>query len=157
MLRTTVSLLVATCLISGNALAQKLKENEVPAAVKDGFIKRFPDAADVSWSKENSKEFEAEFEINDVEQSVNFDDSGKWLVTETEIKKTDLPKAVLSALAKDFPGYEIEEAEKAESSTQGDFYEVELEKKEMSLEIQITAAGKVQKKEEKKEKGKSKD
>ena len=132
---TTLLLLMATCLITGYAPAQKLKENEVPAAVKDGFIKHFPDAKNVTWSKENSKEFEAEFEINDNEQSANFDDSGKWLVTETEIKKTDLPETVVSALAKDFPSYKIEEAEKAESSMQGDFYEVALEKKKRRLKF----------------------
>ena len=76
MQRTTLLLLMATCLITGYAPAQKLKDNEVPTAVRDGFIKRFPDTKDVSWSKENSKEFEAEFETNDIERSVNFDDSG---------------------------------------------------------------------------------
>jgi len=57
------------------------------------------------------------------------------LVTETEIKKTDLPETVVSALAKDFPSYKIEEAEKAESSMQGDFYEVALEKKKRRLKF----------------------
>lgn len=152
MKRTILLLLFATCLITGYCPAQKLKDYEVPAAVKDAFATRFPDARDISWSKENSTGFEAEFEINNIEQSVNFDDSGKWLGTETEIKKSELPKAVISTLAKEFPGYKIEEVEKAETSMQGNFYEVELEKKEILIEVQVTGDGNVLKKEEKKEK-----
>lgn len=59
--------------------------------VKESFGKRFPDAKEVKWSKENATEFEAEFETGEMEQSVNFDQSGKWLVTETEIKSSELP------------------------------------------------------------------
>lgn len=58
---------------------------------------------------------------------------------------------------KEFAGFKIEEAEKAESSDKGIFYEVELEKGEMNYEVQLSADGKVLKKEEIKENGEKKD
>lgn len=144
-------------LIGGLAQAQKLKENEVPKAVKESFVKRFPKAKEVKWSKESATEFEAEFEIDETGQSVNFDQAGKWLVTETEIKSSQLPAAVQATITKEFAGYKIEEAEKAETSDKGMFYEVELEKGELNYEVQISSEGKVLKKTEKKEKGEDKD
>ena len=147
-----ISLVIVVILMAGLAHAQELKVSEVPTSVKESFTKRFPNAKEVKWSKESATEFEAEFENGETEQSVNFDQTGKWLVTETEIKKSELPQAVQAAIAKEFAGYKIEEAEKAETSDKGMFYEVELEKGEMNYEVQLSADGKVLKKEEKKEK-----
>ena len=45
----------------GGLHGQKLKESEVPTAVKDAFSKSFPNAKKVAWSKETDTEFEAEF------------------------------------------------------------------------------------------------
>ena len=73
-------------------------------------------------------------------------------MTETEIKKGDLPQAVQAAIAKEFVGYKIEEAEKVETAKEGTHYEVALEKGELNYEVLFSADGKVLKKEEKKEK-----
>ncbi len=152
-----ISLVVAVVLLGGLAQAQELKESEVPTSVKESFTKRFPNAKEVKWSKESATEFEAEFKRSGTEQSVNFDQTGKWLVTETEIKTSELPQAVQATIAKEFAGYKMEEAEKAETFDKGMFYEVALEKGEMNYEVQLSADGKVLKKEEKKEKEKDKD
>jgi uncharacterized membrane protein YkoI len=144
-------------LVSGFAQAQKLKESEVPKAVKDSFSKRFPNTKGVEWSKESATEFEVEFKNASKEQSANFDPTGKWLETETELKKSELPQAVQAAIAKEFAGYKIEEAEKTETADKGMFYEVEIEKGELNYEVQFSADGKVLKKEEKKEKDEDKD
>lgn len=137
-------------LVSGAAYSQKLKETEVPEAVKVSFVKSFPNIKSVKWSKESETEFEAEFKNGSVQQSANFDTSGKWLVTETEIKKTDLPPLVQAAIKKEFDRFKIEEAEKVET-TEGVLYEVELEKGEVTYGVQFSKDGKVLKKGEKKE------
>ena len=144
-------------LATGFAQAQKLKESEVPKAVKDAFAKRFPNTKGIEWSKESETEFEAEFKAGGKEQSANFDQSGKWLVTETVIKKADLPQSVQTALTKEFAGYKVEEAEKVETANDGTQYEVALEKGELNYEVLFSADGKVLKKEEKKEKDDDKD
>ena len=151
-----VMLLIAFGLAVSCTNAQKLKSTEVPAAVKDSFAKRFPAAKDVAWSKEGETDFEAEFRSNGKEQSVNFDTSGKWLETETEIKKSEIPAAVQATLAKEFAGYKIEEAEITETPD-GTFYEIEIEKGESNYEVQIAKDGKLIKKEEMKERDDEKD
>ncbi len=139
------------CLSRGITNAQKLTIQEVPTAVKSSFTKSFPKATNINWSKEGTNEYEAEFRINKISMASNFDKEGKWLVTETEIKIAELPKTVQSAIATRFPGYKIEEAEKAETAGKEIFYEVKLEKGESNLEVQFSSEGKILKKEEKKE------
>lgn len=129
-----------------------LKENEIPAAVRGAFAKRFPKATDVKWFMESATDFEAEFKMDKTEMSANFDKIGNWVVTETEIKNSELPKAVQASLAREFAGYKIEEAEKVEKPDQAMYYEVALAKGKAKLGIEIGADGKVMKKEEKKEK-----
>lgn len=147
-----IMLVVVVILVAGLTKAQELKESEVPSVVKESFAKRFPKAKEVKWTKESATEFEAEFESGEMEQSANFDQTGKWLVTETEIKKLDLPEAVLVTITKEFPGYKVEEAEKGETFDKGIFYEAELEKGKLKYEVQFSADGKILKKEEIKEK-----
>jgi len=153
----TATVLCLVILMSGFASAQKLKENEVPEAVKKGFNQKFAGAKEVKWSKESSTEFEAEFDLGGHEQSATFDNTGKWAGTEVEIKKSELPQAVQATITKEFAGYKIEEAEKAESPDQGSFYEVELKNGKLMYEVQLSTGGKVIKKEEKKEKADKKD
>ncbi len=144
-------LLAAFGLTAFMAHSQKLKSDQVPAAVKDSFNKRFPKAQHVSWSKESSTEYEAEFKNNGSAQSVNFDPSGTWIETETEIKKSALPPEVQATLAKEFPGYKVEEPELSETASNGTLYETEVENGKVIYEVQISKEGKLIRKEEKKE------
>lgn len=133
----------AAVLLSGAAMAQKLKSNDVPDAVRSSFSKKFPTAKDVQWSKENETEFEAEFKNASKEQSANFHVSGMWLVTETEIKTTQLPAAIQAAIKKEFAGFKIEEAEQVESSEKGSLYEVKLEKGEKTISVEFSPSGEI--------------
>ena len=152
----TATVLCLVTLMSGFASAQKLKDNEVPESVKKAFNQKFAGAKEVKWSKESATEFETEFEIGEHEQSATFDNTGKWTGTETEIKKSELPQTVQATIAKEFSGYKIEEAEKAETPGQASFYEVELKNGKVKYEVQLSADGKVIKKEEQKEKAEKK-
>jgi uncharacterized membrane protein YkoI len=134
-----------------SACGQKLKDIEVPASVKASFTKQFPNIKKVTWSRESEAEYEAEFKTKGSEQSANFDSNGNWLETETEIEKADVPSNVIGAVEKEFPGYQVEEAELAETKDNGTFYELEIEKGEVSYELSVSKDGKILKKEEKKE------
>jgi hypothetical protein len=131
--------------------AQKLKEAEVPAKVKEAFTKKFSDSKKVTWSKENENEYEAEFIRNGVEYSANFDTQGTWLETETEIKKANVPDVVMATINKEFSGYKIEEIELSETADNGSVYEFELEKGKSNYEAVVSKEGKLIKKEEVKE------
>jgi ribosomal protein S6E (S10) len=127
------------------------KEVNVPAVAKSAFAKQFPNAEKVKWSLEKPGEYEAEFVQNKVEISVVFDEKGTLLEKETEIKESELPQAVKSAIAKDFNGYKLEEIDKAVAKGVTK-YEIEVGKDKKSFELTYDGNGKLLSKKEKKEK-----
>jgi len=124
-------------------LAMNQKEAQIPAAAKTGFATKFPTAQKVKWGVEKPGEFEAEFTLNKVETSAVFDAKGNLIETETEIKESELPKAVKASIAKDFAGYKIDEIEKATDAKGATTYEMEAAKGKDKLEISFEASGKL--------------
>lgn len=142
-MKRIIIVLLAAALMSNTAYAQKIAANKVPAAVASAFKAKFPNATKTSWEMENANEYEAEFKLNGKEVSANFDNTGKWLETETEIRVSALPMAVKNALKKDFAGFKIEEASKIESAKDGNCFEAEIEKGEETFDVLFTPDGKM--------------
>lgn len=126
------------------AIAQKIKEKDVPQIVKSAFMKAYPNAKGVKWDKEDAG-FEASFDQNKNEMSVVLDKIGVVKEVETGIAKDKLPKAVLDVLKKDFADHDIEETAMivADGVTT---YEVEVEKGKKSSDLIFDSTGKLLKK-----------
>lgn len=103
--------------------AQKVKDSDVPAAVKNKFASLYPNIK-AKWEKEGAN-YEAEFEQNETETSVVFDASGNLLETETEIAISSLPAAVSEYFAKNYNGAKITEASKIVAADGTITYEAE--------------------------------
>lgn len=142
-MKRVIYLLLTAALLSNAACAQKISADKVPAAVTSAFKAKFPTVTKVSWELEKANEYEAGFKLNGEEVSANFDNTGKWLETETEIKVSALPSSVSSTLAKDFAGFKINEASKTESAKNGNCFEAEIEKGEETFDVLFTLDGKV--------------
>lgn len=142
-MKRIIFLLLSAAFMSNMAYAQKIATDKIPAVVTSAFKAKFPGAAKINWEMEKAKEYEATFKLNGSEMSANFDDSGKWLETETEIKISDLPVPVSSTLKKDFADFKINEASKIESSANGVCYEAELEKGKDTFDVLFTNEGKL--------------
>ncbi len=133
--------ILAAVLITTIAFGQKVQETDVPASVIAAFKTKFPGIAKTTWEIENVTEYEVGFKLNGENTSANFDNTGKWLETETEIKTSALPASVQAALSKDFQGYKVEEASKIESVKDGNIFEAEIEKGEEEFDVLFTADG----------------
>ena len=101
------------------------KGTDVPAPVKAKFASLYPTVKKAKWSKEEAN-FEANFEVDEVETSVVFDASGNVMETESEIKVSDLPKSVTDYCAKTWPGKKIGEAAKLVDGKGVVTYEAEI-------------------------------
>ena len=142
-MKKIIFVLLTAALCIDVAYAQKIAADKVPSAVSSAFKTKFPTATKTTWEIENKNEFEANFKLNGVETSANFDNAGKWLETETEIKVAELPAAIQTAIKTDFAGFKIEEASKIESLKNGNCYEAEIEKGEESYDVLFSNDGKV--------------
>ncbi len=140
----TLLVVIGMGLVMIQADAQKMNAKDVPVIVKSSLKKNYL-AKDVDWDKEGVN-YEASFEQKGSEISIVLDVTGSILETEQEIKKSELPSAILDFLKKDYTDFELEEAARIE--TKGVItYETEIEKGKMSLELIFDANGKLIKKE----------
>jgi len=144
-MKKIIVLLSACLLISLIGHTQKITMDKVPAPVKEAFTKKFPAATDVKYEMEK-KDYEINFNDKGVEMSVNFDPTGKWLETETEIKESDLPKEVYASVTKNFSGFKISEVAKTEIPDKGLIYEMDLKKDKEGFEVQFSPKGDILKK-----------
>jgi hypothetical protein len=114
----------------------------VPENVKVSFQKRFPQAKEVKWDKENKNEWEAEFKMNNREFSAMFNTEGVWKETEYKIQRSEIPPVVVSTIDTLFSGYEIEEASVIGNSEMKGF-EVELKNDKSVIIATLSREGKV--------------
>jgi hypothetical protein len=121
-------------------------QKQAPENVKKEFSQKYAGAKSVKWDSEKANEWEAEFKLNGKEMTANFDNSGKWLETETEVSAKELPGAVTSALNKDFSAYKTDEISIVENPEMKGF-EVALKNKKDELIVIFGNDGTVLKKE----------
>jgi len=105
LITTTLTLLL------GAAYAQKVKESAVPEPVKQAFAKLYPNVHNQKWEIEDGN-YEAEFEVNEIETSVEFNAAGTLVMTEVEIAVSELPASATDYIAKNMPGKKVTEASK---------------------------------------------
>jgi Putative beta-lactamase-inhibitor-like, PepSY-like len=113
--------------------------------VKKEFSKKYATAQSVKWDSEEKNEWEAEFTMDGKKMSASFDDSGKWLESETTITEKELPSKVVETLNKDFQNYKKGHIELFESPGMKGF-EIGLKKGDISLEVVFDNNGKIIKK-----------
>jgi hypothetical protein len=117
-------------------------QKNVPLSVNKAFSQKYAAATSVKWASEEANEWEAEFKLNGKKMSASYDNSGKWLESETAITAKELPATVSATLAKEFAGYKTDEISILESPELNGF-EVGLKKGETVLEALFDNTGKV--------------
>jgi len=114
---------------------------KVPVKVQDAFKIKFPAATNVKWSKENAKEYEAEFKLNNTTVSANFGTDGTWTETETTIPASELPAPITNAVNKKYPGAKITLTERIEKPGGKVLYEVNVNAKGKKKELEMNPDG----------------
>jgi len=135
-----VALLTAFSL---NAVAQKaenVKKVAIPKVVEQAFKKDFPTVKKVSWSVE-VKDFEAEFNLDGIATSANYDKKGTLLELEKSIKTEQLPTAALNFIKKNYSTYKISEAAKITKENEVVTFEAEITKSGKSFDLIFDAKG----------------
>jgi hypothetical protein len=122
---------VALCLLSAGVKAQKVKNADVPAAVKNALTKKYPAATGITWEREKGN-FEANWGGNSKEDnSVLFTPDGALVETVVAIKVADLPIGVMSYIKGHYPGVKVTEAGKVTDAKGRISYEAEVKGKDL--------------------------
>jgi len=152
-MKAIIFAITSLCLGATATYAQKITTDKVPAGVQANFKKQFAQAAKVQWEMEDA-DYEVNFKNNGVESSAKYNKDGNWLAIEQEIKKAELPAAVLQTVSKEFPKAELDEIEKVTYPNNKIAYEMEVEQGKQKFEVQFSTDGQLLKKEEMKKEAK---
>ncbi len=99
--------------------------------IQDAFKQKFPNATDIEW-KVSNKVYEIDFEINGVDHEAWYDSDANLLMYKYDIANNELPSAVSSAIANDYPGYILDDAEKVfKGNITGYYVDLKKNKKEI--------------------------
>ena len=145
-MKNIIFAMAMVCLAAGAAYAQKISIDKVPAIVQASFKKQFTSVTKPQWEME-SADYEVTFQNKGVESSAKYDKQGAWLETEEEIKEAELPAVVKQEVEKQFPGFKMNEVEKASYPGNKIAYEMEMSKGKEAYNVQFSSEGKLLKKE----------
>src|SRR5471030_322955 len=108
-------------LIANTSFSQKITKENVHAPVLETFKARFSIADKTEWEMDYDK-YQCNFNVGNADFSATFDKDGKWLKTESLIKASALPKNIKDFIAKNFPGYKVDNTEKVDTPYKGITY-----------------------------------
>jgi hypothetical protein len=97
-----------------------------PSDVLSTFKKMYPSASKVTWGKEKSDAWQAEFVNEGYTMEALFTEKGTWLHSKTTVRTTNLPSGIKEAIRTRYTGWEATAANKTESALEGSQYEVVL-------------------------------
>jgi len=117
--------------VTGGLKAQDLNAKEVPTVVKEAFMKKYPEAAKVSWEKEKGN-YEANWGGKSGEDnSVMFTPTGTFIEIVKAIPVSDLPKSIAPYIKAHYNGAKIKEAGKVTDAAGKTMYEAEIKGKDL--------------------------
>ena len=128
-MKKLITLTACITSIAFTASAQKTDAGKVPAAVKTSFAKQYPGVA-TKWEKENGK-YEASFKKDGNTMSALFEKNGTMTESETDIKVSALPAAVLAYVKANYKGKTIKEGAKITKADGTVMYEAEVDGKDV--------------------------
>jgi len=121
----------AAIAFTGTAIAQDLKEKDVPATVKAAFIKKYPGAQKVSWEKEKGN-YEANWGGKSGEDnSAVFTPAAAFVELVQAIPIAQLPAPVAVYVKQHYKGMQIKEAGKVTDASGKHMFEAEIKGKDL--------------------------
>lgn len=134
--------------VAGDLRAQTLTMDKVPSACTQAFRAKFPSGSQPGWKKAGAAIYEVQFFDGKKRQSALFDESGKWLQTQSEISYGQIPGKVNNAFIKQFEQYQVQEAYETETTDYGLCYEIVGFNRSGSVIVLFSAKGELLKKDE---------
>lgn len=111
------------------------------SVITKAFDSKYPDAKSVTWENKGGYA-KAEFIHGSYEADAWFDQNGMWLLTETNIPMSDLPKLVIEGLKlTQYADWKIDDIDKVERFEAGSIFVVELEKGDLEVDLHFTEMG----------------
>lgn len=129
--------------ISGLAIAscKQQKQYRPDAKIVTAFNNRYPQANRIEWEQKQGF-YVAEFYQNGIEQEAWFDHTGKWVMTESDLKYSSLPQAIRTQFEKSaYSRWKKDDIDKIERAGMAPVYIIEIEKEGQDTDLYYTKNG----------------
>src|SRR5690554_3433084 len=103
--------LLVILLFSGNILAQKISQNNVPAVILNSFQVKFSTADDLEWRLDKGN-YRVDFEVNNKDHEVQLDERGRFVKHKQDLYVSEIPKDVLETIGEKVPFFDVDDANK---------------------------------------------
>lgn len=131
----------ATVTLATSASAMGFDIHKAPEAVEQTFNKMFSGAYDIEWEKERGL-YVADFILKGTDKEAWFKGDGSWVKTMTDIAPSELPAAVTDKITAEYPGWHIDDADFFQTVETGDYYRIEIEKRDgIERKLRVKADG----------------
>jgi len=135
--------LLSLTLVGRVVAAQVVPAANVPGAVRQSLVTRYPGIQTAAWTFKADRTYVAAFSRGGSNVRIIFKPSGEWLETATEIGAISLPEPVRKTIVSGYRGYRFVETRRLERATAPkQLFEVHLEKSGEQLTVQFDASGK---------------
>ena len=115
---------------------------EIPSKIIESLVRMFPGYVVLDAEFEDGN-FEIEIRMGNRIYEIEFDCNFKWIHSKWEVSEEELPDPVLIFIAKNHPGYKIDDIHKFKTVFHGTYYIIELEKGKHEVKIIINEQGKL--------------
>lgn len=110
-------------------------------AVTRAFEEKYPGITPRDWERKNGY-IVAEFMENQVEKEAWFDATGKWLMTESDIRFESLPEAVRTAFnGSEYAQWKVDDVDQLEREGMATIYVIEVESGKQEIDLYYAADG----------------
>jgi hypothetical protein len=130
-MKKTILLSITAALLGTGTIAKTANSLEVPAVVKQGLAKKYPNASKVTWEKEKGN-YEANWGGKTGEDtSVTFTPSGEFVEEVDAMPVNQLPAAVFEYIKTNYKGAKVKEAGRVTNATGKKMFEAEIKGKDL--------------------------
>lgn len=111
------------------------------ARIVSAMNAKYPKATKIEWEQKHGYQV-AEYYENGVESEAWFDNNGKWLMTESDVKYASLPAAIRNTFEKSmYATWKKDDVDKIERDGMSPVYIVEVEKEGQDMDLYFTQNG----------------
>jgi hypothetical protein len=130
-MKKIILLTITAALLGTGVIAKAANGLEVPAAVKQGLAKKYPNAKKVTWEKEKGN-YEANWGGKSGEDtSVTFTPSGEFVEEVDAMPVNQLPAAVFEYIKTNYKGAKVKEAGHVTNAAGKKMFEAEIKGKDL--------------------------
>lgn len=118
------------------------RPTSIPEALKTVIDTRYPGAVILDMDTEKGI-IEIDIRHENISKEVHFNSQNEWLYTSWDVKRADVPAAVLNAITQNYANYTIDDIDYEERANGSNVYVFELEQGNKEIHVTVNTEGNI--------------